>query len=388
MLEHIFKLIWKKKQRNFLMMLEIFFAFIVLFAVSSLSVYNYNNYKNPTGINIDNTWVVHMNYNTDTMPNLELIRQRLRTYPEIQSFSFCSSNLPYAFSNSNTGIKYNGVEVTTDIMSVEPEFPTVLGMTMMEGRWFTWEDTIGKNDPIVITRKLKEQLFGNEPAIGKICGEVVPGEEPTGNKVIGVVDYFKQKSDFQSDDACMFAPADLRWHRNGLLVKLKSPQNADFEARLSKDLVNIGKDWSVEVQHLDQMKTTQNNVILVPILILFIVCGFLVFNVALGLFGVLFQNISQRRGEIGVRRAMGATKRAIMQQIVGETAMIATFGLVLGLFFAVQFPLLHVFDVSTGIYLSAMLIAVAAIYAIVVGCALYPSRQAAQIYPAEALRDE
>jgi len=388
MLEHIFKLIWKKKQRNFLMMLEIFFAFIVLFAVSSLSVYNYNNYKNPSGINIDNTWVVHLNYNTDTMPNLELIRQRLRTYPEIQSFSFCSSNLPYAFSNSNTGIKFNGVEVITDIMHVEPEFPTVFGMTMMEGRWFTWEDTIGKNEPVVITRKLKEQLFGNEPAIGKICGEFVPGQELTGNKIIGVVDYFKQKSDFQSDDPCMFAPSDLRWHRNGMLVKLKSPQNADFEARLSKDLVNIGKDWSVEIQHLDQMKTTQNNVILIPILILFIVCSFLVFNVALGLFGVLFQNISQRRGEIGVRRAMGATKRAIMQQIVGETAMIATFGLVLGLFFAVQFPLLHVFDVSTGIYLSAMLIAVAAIYAIVVGCALYPSRQAAQIYPAEALRDE
>jgi putative ABC transport system permease protein len=388
MMQHIFKLIWKKKQRNFLMMLEIFLAFIVLFAVASLSVYNFRNYHNPTGIDIDNVWVAHINYNTDTMPNLESIRQRLRSYPEVASFSFSSSNVPFAFSTSTTGLSYNGVEATGDILTVEPDYPDVLGVKMMAGRWFNWSDTVSKNKPIVITRKLKEQLFGDEDAIGKICGEIVPGQEPTGNRVVGVVDYFKHKSDYQSDDAGMFVPNDLKYNREALLIKLKSEQDAVFEARLAKDLVGIGKDWSVEIQHLDRMKSTQNQVIMIPLLILFIVCAFLVFNVALGLFGVLFQNIAQRRGEIGVRRAMGATKRAILWHMVGETAMIATFGWLLGAFFAVQFPLLRVFDVEKGVYLWAIALATVAVYLLVVLCALYPSRLAANIYPAVALRED
>lgn len=388
MLNQIFKLIWKKKRSNFLMMLEIFFAFLVLFAVSVLAVSNYQNYKNPSGIDINNVWVAHLNYNTDTMPNLDLIRQRLSSYPEIASFSFSSGNVPFAFSTNSTGLTHNGVEAHTDGIGVEPSYPAVMGVTVTEGRWFTWEDTVGKNEPIVITRKLKEALFGNEDAVGRICGEGIPGEELTGHKVVGVVEYFKHKSDFQSDENGMFRVADARWDKSALLIKLKSEQNADFEARLSKDLVNIGKDWSVEIQHLDLMKSTQNQIIIIPMLILFIVCGFLVFNVALGLFGVLFQNISQRRGEIGVRRAMGATKRAIMQQIIGETAMIATLGLLLGLFFAVQFPLLNIFDISSGVYGIAILLAVLAVYLLVLGCAYYPSRQASQIFPAEALRDE
>ena len=388
MLKHIFQLIWKKKQRNFLMMLEIFFAFLVLFAVSTLSVYNYQNYQKPSGINIDDVWVAFMNYNTDTLPNLDVIQQRLKAYPEIASFSFTSGNVPFSFSTMSTSISYNGVETQTDGIAAGPTYPEVMGITLSEGRWFTWEDTIGKNDPVVITRKLKETLFGDENAIGKVLGKMEEGKESTGERVVGVIENFKHKSDYQLEENGMFRAANPKWDREHILIKLKSPQNADFEARLSKDLVSIGKDWSVEIQHLDAMKSNQNQVVWVPILILFIVCGFLVFNVALGLFGVLFQNISQRRGEIGVRRAMGATKKAIMQQIIGETAMIATFGLILGLFFAVQFPLLHLFDVSAGVYGLAMVLAVVAVYALVIGCSYFPSRQAAWIYPAEALREE
>ena len=301
MLTQIFKLIWKKKQRNFLMMLEIFFAFLVLFAVASLSVYNYQNYKNPSGINEENVWVVYMNYNTDTLPNLDLIQQRLQAYPEIASFTFTSGNVPFSFSTNSTRLKYNNIEAQTDRIAAGPSYPAVMGISMAEGRWFTWEDTIGKNKPVVITRKLKEELFGAEEAIGKILGDVEAGKEPTGEKVIGVVDYFKHKSDYQSNEGAMFMAANPKWDRNNLLIRLKSAQNADFEARLSKDLVSIGKDWSVEIQHLDLMKDAKNQLTWIPILILFIVCGFLVFNVALGLFGVLFQNVTQRRGEIGLQ---------------------------------------------------------------------------------------
>jgi putative ABC transport system permease protein len=390
MLSHIFKIIWKKKTSNFLMMLEIFFSFIVLFAVFSFSTYFYRNYRNASGMDIERTWVTYMAYNTDTMPNFDLIRQRLKTYPEIESFSFSSNNVPFGFSSWNNSLEYNGAKALSEVMHVEPEYPKTLGLALSEGRWFTWEDTIGgKFTPIVITRFLKEALFGEEDAIGKSWTFQSEFDKTSGGyRVVGVVDHFKHKDDFQQRSTCFFRPSGDKNTRQTILMKVKPGVDAEFEARLAKDLVNIGKDWSVEIQHLDAMKSTQNLLTFIPLLIALIVCAFLVVNVAMGLFGVLFQNINRRRGEIGVRRAMGATKPEILRHFVGETAMLTTFGVLLGLFFAVQFPLLDVFDVHPAVYGSGMAMAAATIYALTLLCAWYPSRQAAEIFPADALRSE
>jgi len=73
---------------------------------------------------------------------------------------------------------------------------------------------------------------------------------------------------------------------------------------------------------------------------------------------------------------------------VGEAVVLSTISLIVGSFFAVQFPLLNVFDLPTGTYLIALGLAVAFIYLLVVICAFYPGRQAAAIYPAVALHED
>ena len=66
------------------------------------------------------------------------------------------------------------------------------------------------------------------------------------------------------------------------------------------------KNSDVEMEHLSEKRTSINYFTLVPMIVLLIVACFLVINVALGLFGVMWYNINQRRGEIGLRRAIGA----------------------------------------------------------------------------------
>ena len=123
-------------------------------------------------------------------------------------------------------------------------------------------------------------------------------------------------------------------------------------------------------------------------IILSIVAGFLIINVALGLFGVLWYNINKRRGEIGLRRAVGATGNSVSKQLVAEALVLSTISLIVGCFFAFQFPLLNVFDLPAGVYLVAIALAIAFIYLLVTICALYPGKQAAAIYPAVALHEE
>jgi len=111
-------------------------------------------------------------------------------------------------------------------------------------------------------------------------------------------------------------------------------------------------------------------------------------NVSLGLFGVLWYNINKRKGEIGLRRAVGATGRSVSGQLMGESLVLATFSLFVGCFFAVQFPLLNVLDLPAGIYVTAIGLSVLFIYTLVFICSLYPGKQAAAIYPAVALHED
>lgn len=391
MLKHLFKLIWKRKKMNALMMFEIFFSFLILFAVWTLGIYNYRNYAQPSGIETDNVWVAFIDFHApnDTIKAQykDLVRQQMMRYKEVKSFSFTSTNAPFTFSSRNNNVEYNKKSTMSELMSVEPDFPKVMNMKVSEGRWFNETDKAGNYRPIVITRYLKEELFGKENALGKTLGnDDGPGSSDPKMKVIGVVDYFKHKDDFQGLSGCMFQPSD-RWD-DTMVMKVQEGSGAELEAQIAKEVARLGKDWSVEIQQMNNMKSNRNNLVLVPVLILFIVCSFLVFNVALGLFGVLFQTISRRKQEIGVRRAMGATQGAILGHFIGETAVIATFGLVLGVFFAVQFPLLNVFDVEAGVYLLGILMAVISVYLLVTICAFYPSRQASIMQPAAVLHEE
>jgi putative ABC transport system permease protein len=85
---------------------------------------------------------------------------------------------------------------------------------------------------------------------------------------------------------------------------------------------------------------------------------------------------------------VGASRNAISRQLVGEAIVLSTLSLLIGSFFAVQFPLLKLFDLPSVVYLLAWLLSVIFIYLLVLICALYPGKQAAAIHPAVALHEE
>jgi putative ABC transport system permease protein len=199
----------------------------------------------------------------------------------------------------------------------------------------------------------------------------------------------KEKGDYQAIEDGMYTMMDtggLRWSSN-ILLRVKPGTDAAFESKLFRSLSNaIGS--SIEIEHLDKKLVTKNQLMIVPMIVALIVAGFLIINVSLGLFGVLWYNISKRRSEIGLRRAVGATGNSVSKQLVGEALVLSTFALIVGSFFAVQFPLLNVFDLPASVYIFALALAVVFIYALVIICAWYPGRQAAAIYPAVALHEE
>jgi len=209
-------------------------------------------------------------------------------------------------------------------------------------------------------------------------------------KIIGVIQDMKDKGDYTRAGIAIYHRADTSaFHWMGrILVSVSPIATAAFESRLYKTLANAMKNSNVEIAHLADMRKNINYFALVPMIVMIIVAGFLVINVSMGLFGILWYNINKRRGEIGLRRAVGASGRAVTLQLIGEAMVVATFSLIIGAFFAVQFPLLNVFDLSSNTYLIALALSIVFIYLLVLVCALYPGRQAAAIYPAVALHED
>src|SRR5687768_15690917 len=165
MLTHLFKLIWNKKKQNFLLMTEMFISFIVMFAVFTLIVYYYNNYKKPMGFDYENVWVVSYTppENINQVDSVETfhntLKQILRSMPQIKEVSLSGNNVPFSMNTSNSMVNYGNNGSMTNFYGVEETYLTVMNMHMEEGRWFTNADNIYTVRPVVINSTLRKKLF-------------------------------------------------------------------------------------------------------------------------------------------------------------------------------------------------------------------------------------
>lgn len=391
MFSHLFKLIWNKKKQNLLLIIEMFVSFLVMFVVFTMIVRAYNNFMQPSGFDYQDVWVVsyaspdNLKSNDSVAVFRETLIRQLQSFPQVTEAGFSGYNFPFSMttSMSKVGVDQHK-DVMTDIYNADENYLKVLNAKMINGRWFSKADAASKSPVTVINQKLQEELFDGKDAIGKYIGS---GENRL--KVIGIIENMKDKGSYLPLQNSIYMRIDsnaARW-TNNLLVKVKPGTGAAFESQLFKSLSNL-IGTSVEIEHLDKKLARKDKLALIPMSLILIVGGFLVINVALGLFGVLWYNINKRRGEIGLRRAVGASGVSVSKQLVGESLVLSTLAIVVGLFFVIQFPLLKVFDLPASVYLVAIVLSVAFIYLLVFLCALYPGRQAAAIYPAVALHEE
>lgn len=393
MLTHLFRLIWNKKKQNFLLMLEVFVAFIGLFAGFTFMLYPYNNYKLPRGFETENIWTVTLNgaehiKNIDSLQIFrESVRKVLLSMKGVEDVTYGSVNFPLSGNGFNAGIKHNANEVWAELHTVEDNYAKVLGIKQVEGRWFSSDDKVSNYRPAVINESLKKKLFGEEDVLGKVVESDVAGGKM---RIVGVVADIKSEGEYEVPGPGLFRRMDTSDMRNdySILIKVKPGADAGLESSMHKALSNIMKNENVEIEHLTDIKEASNKKMRVPLTIFVIVASFLIINVGLGIFGVLWHNINKRKGEIGLRRAVGATGSAISWQLVAEALLLATLSLILGLLLAIQFPLLKIFDLPANNYIIAVILSVVFIYLLVFVCALYPGRQAAAIYPAVALHED
>ncbi|MDJ0364895.1 ABC transporter permease [Hymenobacter sp. H14-R3] len=397
MIRHLITLMWNRKRANGLLILEILLAFVVLFAVSSVGVYSWLNYRAPLGFTYDNVWKVQLNPGTqpaaEQFASLQRVLARLRSTPGVVTLSRSVDNTPFAFTTNTAEFKAregkNRPDAYGDIYDAGPELRDVMGLRMVAGRWFDQRDEVSaRYPPIIVTELTQAALF---PDGKSALGQLITDNDRETYRIVGVSGPYRAGGELSEPQPGYFlyiSPQDTARALFNLLVRVQPGSGAALEKQLNAEIRAASGGWASSIVALPDERATKLKFSLTPPAILGVVCVFLLVNVALGLFGVLWLNINQRRAELGVRRALGATGAAISRQVLGEILVLTTFGLGLGLLVAAQFPLLGVLDVKAGVYGTAMALAASGLYLLATVCALYPSQLAAGIQPAVALREE
>ncbi|QTN38060.1 FtsX-like permease family protein [Cryomorphaceae bacterium] len=393
MIRHLFKLMWNRKGKNFLLLVEVLASFMVLFGIMTLVVKNYRNYAQPLGFEYENVWVIETTIdveNEEAVETMKNLKSVLRNQPEIESLALMTDNFPFAFSSSTNSFDYKEEPLTSNSFWVEPEFFDVLRIPIERGKVFDEANINDEGHYVVVNRKLEETILDIDPSVD-IVGEDI---DDAGDRIVtGVIDRFRYASQFMSNQNSFFRMYSLNdtnqyFLATAMLVRVKPDAGKEFEQKLMNLLERTNPAWEYDISWLSEMKTGRDLLVMVPVIIFSIIGAFLLFNVGMGIFGVLWYNINRRRPEIGLRRALGAPAGAIGSQFIGEVMVITTFSVILGLLIAIQFPLMGAFDLPAQDYFVAMGIALGIIYLITFLCAWYPSHQAARIEPAQALHEE
>ncbi len=394
MIKHIFTLIWNKKQKNFLLFLEIFFSFMILFAVFAFIISNMRVYYSPLGFDTKNIWTASLNIpqSSDSLEVAQmktLLLQELNAMPEVESVSFSGGAFPFSGNTWSTGNDKNGFDFQTCMFFNDEHYANTAGLNITEGRWFVESDKNSKYIPVLITKKFREQSFAGKPVLDSLFVLEEDGDFGEFVKIIGVVDHYKYHGEFAEEQlgTFVFTPSTSKdtWITH---IRMKDGVQPDAEEKLNKLIASITKRADFSIRKLEQRRIQKSQSTWTPMIALMSISGFLIINVALGLFGVLWYNISKRKSEIGLRRTVGATRSDISFQFIAEIIMVTLIGIFVGLFFAAQFPIMKLFDIENINYYYAMLSSAGVILLLVLICAFYPSRQAAMVNPAMVLHED
>lgn len=411
MLRHVMGLMWNRRSVSRLAAIEIAAAFVVTFVVCALCLHFWENYQRPLGFAYENIWRVSVYKEMAGRPfgpadhrAIEDIRAALRQVPGVLGADSIDMT-PFTAPGFGKPLGREGKQVWTTTNSLSAAGVADLGVRIIAGRPFGPEDEGQDYRAALVSRDFVKMAFDGASPLGRRINFVTPAEfakigvQMTAEQVrsamreirpVGVIDDFRQNGEFAERAPYVIL---LESPQEGLSPDLFVKVTPGAQRRLEENIVaavrGAATGFNATVTPWEELRTSRNLEVLLPLRIGATLAVFLLAMVALGLVGVVWQDVVRRTHEMGVRRVAGATGGAVRAQILLEVLVIGAAGIMVGGLLAIQIPLLSIVpQIDWAAALPAFAVSVLLIVSLSAAAAVYPAWLASGRPPAETLRYE
>ena len=320
------------------------------------------------------------------LSDAEAIEKNIPLITGVAAQVYRSAQLKYGSKNTNTTVRGTG-----------EQYLKLSNFTIERGRYFSKEEVRSIRKVAVIGSTVLKNLFGDSNAIGKKI-------KVSGNNylIIGSTKPKGALSWFDPDDQ-IFIPVTTAQKR---LFGLHHIQSIDVQAKkmeeleaIKKDIdlllrvrhgIHEGEDSDFHVQNSSQWLNSWGDAAKTFTYLLGGIAGISLLVGGIGIMNIMLVSITERTKEIGIRMAIGAKKREIMEQFLIESVLISFIGGGLGILLGVIISqtVSKIGGRDTIVSTQSIILAFGFSVGIGIFFGFYPARKAANLNPIDALRYE
>jgi putative ABC transport system permease protein len=308
----------------------------------------------------------------------------------------------YSYVTGQEIIKYQGEAKSAIVFGYGADAPLIEKLPVATGRFYSTDEENSLSTVIVIGSKIKEDLFGDDDAVGK---SVYVRGKPY--RVVGAMEERGASFGFNMDEIVYIPTLTMQKRLLGtdyvIGVSVKAadpdriPETKEELISLMRELHDIDNpdEDDFEVMTMADAQNMVGTVLSAITLLLAVIAAVSLLVGGVGITNIMYVSVIERTFEVGLRRAVGAKRQDILWQFLLEAGILTFLGGLLGVIIGAGISLLiYYVAISFGINwsyaVSPLSVILSLLFSTVIGMffGVYPARKAANMDPINALRQE
>jgi putative ABC transport system permease protein len=322
------------------------------------------------------------------------LEARLDAIPGVQGVGICD-DLPISQTDSTTRISVAGREpansddqVPVGLHVINSGYFDAMGIHLIKGRAFTERDGRDAPSVFVINETMARRLWPNEEPLGK---QIRYNSKGPFGEIVGVVEDVKYDGLHSAASPHLYEPYQQNsWPFLTVTLRSQLDQPALITA-VQREVRSLDPNLPLSnVRTMDEVLAQSLATRGLVLMLFTIFAGLALLLAAIGIYGVLASSVTQRTRELGIRIALGATHRGVLQLLIGHGLRLVGLGIAIGVAGALALNRLLaglLFSVSATDPLTFTVIALLLTGVALLACYL-PARRATKVDPLVALRYE